>query len=228
MLADHAPYSPYTPSGTLNCIGLLWGSNFYWPLRALKIRQRDQYKPNRHRLVQKKWAITKNMHISPNKKATTNNYKHLGSRGRGSRGKRVKLRADCDQHHYQMYLGLLQKGARLANQNRKITKYKTDKPGAPLALRPSTTSQFSQQKGEQEQNITTILGGSETTLKWRAHSRGQMCPGKTVREAIVSGAVQNDSTSRTWAARATEKTSSGPQHRHPMQATCCGPHKVPG
>ena len=150
MLADHALDSQYTPSGTLNCIGLLWGSNFYWPLRALQIRQRDQYKPNRHRLVQRKWVITRNMHISPKRRSTTNTCKYLGL-----------LRADRAQHHYQMYLGLLQKGARSTNQNRKITKYKTDIPGTPLATQlaithadlnpqPIPTFQFRQQEGEHE------------------------------------------------------------------------------
>ena len=185
MLANHSPYTRrYEPSGTLNCISLLWGSNFYWPLSALQIKQRDQYKLKRSHLFQNvffgrqrlrryKWAITKNLHISPKRKTTTNNRKHPVSKGRrwfGSRGKRVKLgfssranwrtvflREDCDQHHYQMYLGLLQKGARLTNQNKKSTKHKTDTPGTPLATRPSTTSQLNQQEGEPSYNhLTTI------------------------------------------------------------------------
>ena len=98
------------------------------------------------------------MHISTKGSLTTSNYKYLGLN-----------RTDRAQHQYQKYLGLLQKGARSTNQNRKITKYKTDIPGTPLATQlaithadlnpqPIPTFQFRQQEGEHEHTIKGSQG----------------------------------------------------------------------
>ena len=100
LLANHSPYtSRCDPSGTINCISTLWGSNFYWPLRDIQIKQRDQLKLKwahlfqadadgvdlgKLRFRQHKWASTKNLHISTNKnlRISTNNFLGPGRRPR--------------------------------------------------------------------------------------------------------------------------------------------------